>query len=161
MTELEYTATLPAKRMGAGVLFYDDAGRVLLVEPAYKDRWEIPGGVVEANESPRAAAHREVKEELGLSRAPGILLAVDWVPPHLNRTEGLMLVFDGGELSPDEVARIRVPPEELRGWAFCTPDQAAERLSPLLTRRVAACLASRESGVVAYLEDGIADGHIR
>jgi hypothetical protein len=35
----DYTATLPRKRMGAGALFTDDADRVLLVEPTYKDWW--------------------------------------------------------------------------------------------------------------------------
>ena len=44
----DFTATLPRKRMGAGVLFTDEAGRVLLVEPTYKDYWEIPGGAVNA-----------------------------------------------------------------------------------------------------------------
>jgi hypothetical protein len=40
--------------MAAGILFRDDRGRVLLVEPSYKPNWEIPGGVVEADESPWA-----------------------------------------------------------------------------------------------------------
>ena len=53
----DFTATLPRKRMGAGVLLSDELGRVLLVEPTYKPSWEVPGGVVEADESPRAAAH--------------------------------------------------------------------------------------------------------
>lgn len=66
--------------MGAAVLFTDPAGRVLLVEPTYKDYWEVPGGAVDADESPYDAAMRELKEELGLSVSPGRLLVVDWVP---------------------------------------------------------------------------------
>ncbi|MFF0176044.1 NUDIX hydrolase [Micromonospora profundi] len=46
MTNDDFTATLPRKRMGAEVLLSDDRGRVLLVEPTYKDYWEIPGGAV-------------------------------------------------------------------------------------------------------------------
>lgn len=52
----DYTATLPRKRMAAAVLFTDVAGRALLVEPAYKDYWEIVGGCVEDNESPLLAS---------------------------------------------------------------------------------------------------------
>jgi 8-oxo-dGTP diphosphatase len=150
----DYTATLPRKRMGAAVLFSDETGRVLLVEPTYKPYWEIPGGAVEADESPRDAAVRELKEELGLACAPGRLLAVDWVPLRRERTEGLMLVFDGGVLPAADVAAISVPPDELRSWAWCTPDEAGERLSPLLARRVAACTAARAAGRTVYLEDG-------
>ncbi|MFF8812893.1 NUDIX domain-containing protein [Streptomyces pactum] len=61
-----YDRRLPRKRMAAGVLFFDSAGRVLLVDPAYREPWEIPGGAVEREESPRAGARREVREELGL-----------------------------------------------------------------------------------------------
>ena len=37
----DFTATLPRKRMGAGVLLSHSRGRVLLVEPTYKPDWEI------------------------------------------------------------------------------------------------------------------------
>lgn len=150
----EYTATLPRKRMGAAVLFTDEAGRTLIVEPTYKSYWEIPGGAVDADESPRATACREVKEELSLDRAPGRLLVVDWVPPRPDRTEGLMIVFDGGVLTPGELAGIQVPAEELRGWALCDEEQQQARLSPLLARRAVAAVEARRTEQVAYLENG-------
>jgi ADP-ribose pyrophosphatase YjhB (NUDIX family) len=150
----DYTATLPRKRMGAAVLFTDGAGRVLLVEPTYKEHWELPGGCVEADESPYDAATREVAEELGLAVTPGRLLVVDWVPPRPDRTEGVMVVFDGGTLAPERTADIRVPPAELRGWAWCTQAECGERLSPLLARRVCAALDAAGDGVARYLEDG-------
>src|SRR5690242_4646399 len=103
----DFTATLPRKRMASGVLLSDGEGRVLLVEPTYKPSWEIPGGTVEAGESPYAAAVRELKEELDLPVRPGRLLVTDWVPPRPERTEGLMLIFDGGLLTGEETARIQ------------------------------------------------------
>ncbi|WP_229068915.1 NUDIX hydrolase [Actinoplanes sp. DH11] len=151
----DYTAGLPTKRMAAAVLFFDDTDRLLLVEPAYhKDHWELPGGCVEADESPRAAAVREIHEELGLTVEPGRLLAIDWVPPRSGRTEGLMLVFDGGMLSPEQVAAIQLPPDELRSWAWSTPSEQEQRLSPLLARRAAASCRARAEGLTAYLENG-------
>jgi 8-oxo-dGTP pyrophosphatase MutT (NUDIX family) len=140
--------------MGAGLLLTDDTGRVLLVDPAYKIDWEIPGGAVEADESPRAATIREIAEELGLSVSPGPLLVVDWVPARDGRTEGLMLVFDGGLLTAEQTDAIRLPPEELRGWAWCDQQQALQRLSGLLARRVAAAVQARADGVTVYLENG-------
>lgn len=150
----DYTLTLPRKRMGAGVLITDAAGRVLLVEPAYKDYWEIPGGTVEGNESPHAAAVREVQEELGLTLSVGRLLVVDWLPPRTDRTEGVMFIYAGGHLEPDQVTGIRLPPAELRSWAWCTQIEADARLSKLLARRVTAGLLALAEGTTPYLEDG-------
>jgi len=153
----DYTASLPRKRIGAGVVLLDPQGRVLLVEPTYKPYWEIPGGAVEADESPRAAVVREIKEELALDLEPGRLLVTDWVPPRPGRTEGLMLLFDGGVLTPDRTAHIDLPPDELRSWAWCTEREAAERLSGLLARRMTAAVRARAESTAVYLEDGF--GH--
>jgi 8-oxo-dGTP diphosphatase len=150
----DYTAALPRKRMGAGVLFRDSFSRVLLVEPTYKDYWEIPGGCVEADESPYDAAARELTEELGLSVPPGRLLVVDWVPPRTGRTEGVMFVFDGGVLDPVREAEIHLPADELRSWAWSEPDEADSRLSELLARRARAAQRANADGVTLYLEDG-------
>jgi len=150
----DFTATLPRKRMGAAALLSDDQGRTLLVEPTYTDYWEIPGGVVEADESPYTAVIRELKEELNLSVQPGRLLLTDWVPPQPDRTEGLMLVFDGGILTSAQAEQIRLPAEELRSWAWCGEREAGERLSELLARRIAAARRARAEGVAVYLENG-------
>lgn len=151
---MDFTAGLPRKRMGAGVLLSGPAGRVLLVEPTYKPDWEIPGGCVEAGESPLAAAQRELKEELGLALPVGRLLVTDWVPPRPDRTEGFMLVFDGGILDREQAGRITLPADELRSWSWCTEADAAERLSALLARRVTAAIRARADGTTLYLENG-------
>ncbi|MDT5028081.1 MAG: hypothetical protein QOE61_4507 [Micromonosporaceae bacterium] len=151
----DYTASLPRKRMAAAVLLRDADERVLLVEPVYKDDWEIPGGGVDADESPLAAAVREMKEELGMSVVPGRLLVVDWVPPRPGRTDGVMFVYDGGVLDPAHESGIQLPPEELRSWAWSTPAEADSRLSDLLARRVRAALRALSAGVTLYLENGV------
>src|SRR2546427_4897446 len=60
------TPPMATPRIAAGVLFRDPDGRVLLVKPTYKAGWDIPGGYVEPGESPKQAALREVREELGI-----------------------------------------------------------------------------------------------
>ncbi|MFG2044025.1 NUDIX domain-containing protein [Dactylosporangium sp. NPDC048998] len=148
------TATLPRKRMGSGVLFRDAVNRILLVGPAYKNYWELPGGVVEGDESPYDAARREVGEELGLAMSPGRLLVVDWVPPRPDRTEGVMFAYDGGVLDAEATANLQLPADELRSWAWCTLAEAQQRLPPLLARRAAAALEATAGAVTYYLEDG-------
>ena len=77
----EYYASLPKHIAGAGAIFHDPDGKVLLVKPSYRDTWEIPGGNLKHGEYPFQAAARQVKEETGLELRPGRLLAVGWVPP--------------------------------------------------------------------------------
>jgi 8-oxo-dGTP diphosphatase len=150
----QYVASLARKRMAAGALFRDATGRVLLVEPTYKPTWEIPGGAVEENESPTAACRREVIEELDLDRPVGRVLAIDWVPPRPERTEGLMLVYDGGVLTPDDIRAIRLPADELASYAFVEPERVSELASAVLARRIDACLDAVAAGTVTSLENG-------
>ncbi|GGQ50406.1 hypothetical protein GCM10010166_18690 [Couchioplanes caeruleus subsp. azureus] len=42
------------------------------------------------------------------------------------------MVFDGGVLTPEQTAQIRLAADELRSWAWCTEQEASERLSELL-----------------------------
>jgi 8-oxo-dGTP pyrophosphatase MutT (NUDIX family) len=153
-----YVASLARKRMAAGALCRDSEGQVLLVDPVYRDTWDLPGGAVEAEESPQAACRREVAEELGLDRPVGRVLAMDWVPSRPGRPEGLIVVYDGGVLTMDEVAAITVPAGELAGFAFVSSGQVAGRVTPLVARRIRASLQALASGTVASLEDGDQSG---
>ncbi len=120
--------------MAAGALCRDQAGQVLLVDPVYRDTWDVPGGVVEAEESPHAACRREVAEETRLDRPLGRVLAVDWVPSKPDYPEGLVVIYDGGVLTPGEIAAINVPEEELDGFAFVPPGEVAVRVEPIVGR---------------------------
>ena len=156
----QYVASLARKRMAATAFFRDEEGRVLVVNPVYKSAWDLPGGAAEADESPHAACRREVVEELGLDRPPGRVLAVDWVPARTigpDQTplpDGVIIVYDGGILSPAEVKDIVLSDGELAGFEFVTTVEAAGRVTPLVARRIAACLQACEAGTVAALENG-------
>lgn len=153
MSDKAYQRGLPKKRMSAGALFFDEAGRLLIVESAYKSYWEIPGGVVELNESPYQACVREVREELGLERPLHHLLCVDYLPESEQKTEAIIFIFLGGVLTEAEIEAIRLPAEELRSYAFVEMEVGYGRFNPRLARRVQQCLAALANGQVIYLED--------
>jgi 8-oxo-dGTP pyrophosphatase MutT (NUDIX family) len=149
-----YRNSRPGKRMGAGALIRDADGRVLVVEPTYKDRWELPGGSVDRDESPRAACEREVAEELGLHLVVGRLLCIEWQGPGPDRTESLMFVFDGGVLPEGQV--VRLPPDELASYRFIRPEDLDDVMSPRISRRVRAAILGAAEGRLVELEHGTA-----
>jgi 8-oxo-dGTP pyrophosphatase MutT (NUDIX family) len=140
--------------MAAGILFRDSRGRVLLVEPSYKPNWEIPGGVVEADESPWAAATRELSEELGWDRPLGRLLVVDYLRPQGSRPEGVMFVFDGGVLQERDLVGLVFPDAEILSAVFVTLADARTKVKPMLADRLAAAVEAAELGVTALCEQG-------
>ncbi len=149
----DYLAKLARVRAAAGVLLFDEAGRVMLVHTTYKGEiWELPGGVLEVGESPAEAALRELKEEIGYAPASLALLCVDWVPPSPPADGSLQFLFDGGTIT--DVTAIQLDPQELQGFEFVEPSKLEERLIPRLSRRVLGCLDMRGKGGV-YLEDGL------
>lgn len=150
----EGNARQARKRVSADLLVRDAAGGILLVNPVYKPGWDLPGGMAEANESPLAAIRREVKEELGLDTEPRSMLCVDWVPPHDPWDDLLAFVFDGGTLSGEQIASIRLVDGEVGEFEFCTASEARERLRPRAWRRTAAALDALRTGQVRYLQDG-------
>ncbi|MBC3189963.1 NUDIX hydrolase [Pseudonocardia sp. C8] len=135
-------------RVAAGALFLDDAGRILLVHPTYKDTWDIPGGYVERGESPATACRREVAEELNLDRAPVALLSVDWAPSD-KEGDKLLFVFDCGRLG-DDAERIRLATNELDRWEWVALDDLESYVIPRLARR----LRTTAQDGPGYLEHG-------
>ncbi len=144
--------SLHRMQVGSGCIFRDELGRVLLVKPAYKDPWELPGGAVEAGESPLEACRREISEELGMADVPLRLISVDYRRPVEGvRGDALRFVFLGGVLSPEEASGIRLPVEELLEWRFVAIDDLESYVTAVMARRIRAIVSSAG---FAYLEEG-------
>ncbi|MEN3612128.1 NUDIX hydrolase [Plantactinospora sp. ZYX-F-223] len=144
-------------RVAAGALFFDAAGRVLLVRPSYKQGWEIPGGYVQLGESPRAACMREVQEELGLTVDVGALLVIDWAPA-ANEGDKLLFVFDAGPLDGDRQRRIAFTDGEITEWRFVAVEDLGDYGPDRLIRRIRTAIAARTRGRTIYAEHGMMAG---
>ncbi|MGC0336660.1 NUDIX domain-containing protein [Streptomyces sp. SLBN-8D4] len=151
-----YIAGLPRILAGAAALFRDASGRVLLVEPNYREGWALPGGTIESDEgeTPRQGARRETLEEIGLDRDLGRLLAVDWVyrPPW---PPLVAYLYDGGVLGEEDLKAIRLQEEELLSWRLVPQEELTEYLPDGLGRRVLVALDVLAEGPgTAELENG-------
>ncbi|XIE77278.1 NUDIX domain-containing protein [Streptomyces sp. SBR177] len=81
MTDEEYGALRASAALWAGtsVLITNRCGDVLVQHVDYLETCLLPGGGVDAGESPARAAARELREELGVTAVVERGLAVDWV----------------------------------------------------------------------------------
>ncbi len=141
---------LPSIPVSAGALIFDAAGRLLILKPAYKSGWTIPGGVMEADgESPWEACQREVREETGLEVSRGRLAAMDFRPAKPGRLAGIRYLFDCGQVSDEALANMKLQPEEISDSRLVPLPEALTLLRGPIRRRV----ESATQGLV-YLENG-------
>ena len=144
----------PRKIVAAAALIFDERGHLLIVKPTYRDGWNMPGGVVDANEAPAVACHRELLEELALDLPVGRLLALDWRPDR-GQGDSLQFIFEGVTLNSTQRARLRIPEDEISEYRFLPVEEAIATLPERMRPRVAAAVRSLERGVPIYLESGI------
>ena len=129
--------TLPRKVVAAAVICRANDGRMLVVHDAFKGHWTIPGGVVDAGESPRDGAEREAYEETGVRVATGPVLGLflgTWPDRLVVVYEGVPL--GGGTPEPDPVAA-----HEVDAARWLSPREAIEVLAPGPAFQVRRCLA--------------------
>ena len=94
---------------------------------------------------------RALAEELGLELQPGRLLVLEWQGPELDRTESLMLLYDGEVI--DQLA-FTLPQQELEASVFVAPADLDVHLVPRLARRLRAALVGLAGGRLVEMEDG-------
>jgi len=120
-----WRAEQPKKMIGVKVVVKSSDGRVLVVKPTYKPTWQLPGGVVEAGEGPKAAAKRELQEETGIVCSEIELKLVDLV--FRADQDVLLLLY---ELLPaqDSEQNITVQDAELETYEWIAPQDVLARL---------------------------------
>lgn len=106
---------------GASILFLDDLDRVLLFlrddypHIKYPNRWDLPGGGVEPEETPEECIVREMREEIGIELTGFSLFEEE---EFADRTE---YTFWKRENLPVE----RLHPTEGQAWRWFAREEAA------------------------------------
>jgi 8-oxo-dGTP pyrophosphatase MutT (NUDIX family) len=151
----EFLRTLPHGILFAAVHFTDEAGHPVLLKSGYDPEvWQFAGGNLEAGNDPWECARREVLEETGL------VLPADPVPPLLALLFvaaadpwpfKVGVVFDGGALSPEQLAAIHLDPAEHTEFAVRPLSAWRTELGPGRLALVEAVAEARRTGRAAYL----------
>lgn len=103
------------------VIVRDSEGRLLLVRDRASGEWGLPAGGIEPSEAPIEAAHRELREETGITSAELVLAAAmggerfRHTYPNGDRVEYAIFVYAGavpldeatGRTDTQEVAEVR------------------------------------------------------
>lgn len=135
------------------MVIWDEKRRLLLVKPKYEDRWKLPGGVVEENESPRQTVEREATEEIGLNIKAGQLLAVSYNFCTQKKSESLQWIFYGGVISETKKKEIRVDGEEVVDFKFAEMSDIDLLTKRDISHRIDLCRKAIKTGISVYLED--------
>lgn len=152
VSDEEYIRTLPRKPIGAGVLLFDTKGELLIVKPDYREDWLIPGGSVEADESPLQGAIRETKEEIGLDVISPVLAGVFYKSARGGHPDSIQCMFSGGVLSDTDIESIKLQEDEILAYKFLPIEEALSFVSLSLQTTIPASLEALARGTVAYVE---------
>ncbi|MFC4961962.1 NUDIX domain-containing protein [Streptomyces mauvecolor] len=122
----------PGQPILVRVVITDEDHHVLLVRTTgSRSRWGLPGGIVHLNESPRTAARREIREELGLDITVGDLLATEWTQAHTpGRRARITLTFIGPRITREDIDRIVLQASEVDALEWADPTRATTVLHP-------------------------------
>lgn len=123
----------------AGVLIFDEIGRVLL-QHRYDGHWGIPGGAMELGETQEETARREVREETALELGALTMVAVHSGPeffyryPNGDEVYFVMAIYETREMRGAPIA----DGSETRDLAFFALDALPSNMLAV-ARRVLDC----------------------
>ena len=142
----ERIAALPY-RPGVGVMLINGEGRVFVAQriDMQSQAWQMPQGGIDPGESPRQAALRELREEVGSAEAEIIAEARDWMrydlPAELvprlwgGRFRGQeQKWFAARFLGHDEGIDLDTEAPEFRAWRWAEMEELPELIVPFKRR---------------------------
>ncbi|WP_267883992.1 NUDIX domain-containing protein [Streptomyces sp. NRRL WC-3742] len=133
------------------VLIRDPQRRVLLVQPATRDDFVVPGGSVHPDESLEQAAARVLAYDLGMRRSTEGVLVRDRVPACFDSgaAERLHVVLDGGTMSGAQAGALSVPVggQAVNTLAWVSLDDLSKYVRPHAEARVRAAYGAACSGL--------------
>lgn len=134
----------PVHSVSTAAVVTDGEGRVLVVQRRDNGQWQIPGGILERDESIHAGLRREVLEETGLIVEPELLTGI-----YKNLRLGVVaLVFRarvvGGHAGPTDES------QQVDWWPVA---RVAREMGETFAVRVLDAIDSREPAI--RLHDGV------
>ncbi|HET8884063.1 MAG TPA: NUDIX hydrolase [Candidatus Saccharimonadales bacterium] len=145
--------TLHARPSSAVIILEDEQERALIVKANYKSHWTFPGGVIDAGETPKQAAVREIKEEVGLTIGIDSVQFGWMVARHSAAVDTYQFIFKA-RLQPGMADQIILQESEIDDWQLVSKTDV---LSDNLNYAKAVGLWARNN-TVGYIEQTFGGG---
>jgi ADP-ribose pyrophosphatase YjhB (NUDIX family) len=117
----------PRHSVSVAAVVTDDNDRVLVIQRRDNGAWQLPGGVLELDESPDAGVRREVREETGVEVEPQRLTGI-----YKNMSRGVVALVFRARV----VAGTPTETEESAAVAWWTAGQVAADMSEAFAVRI-------------------------
>ncbi len=128
----------PLHSVSVAAVVTDDEGRVLVIQRRDNGKWQIPGGILELDESPQAGARREVLEETGVQIDPYRLTGV-----YKNNAVGVVALVFRGVVIGGQAG----PTEESAAVEWWEPARVEAEMDEMFAIRVLDALDSHDTAV--------------
>ncbi|MFC7014516.1 phosphotransferase [Streptomyces viridiviolaceus] len=165
MTPAEYVRTVPHHTAYGCLYIRDEHDRPVQLRSVYGNRlWQFPGGNTDTGEDPLETARREATEETGLELGQGRprLLLTHYLHPGPHWPMGKIgFIFDGGNLTTEQLRRIRLDPAEHDMWAVHDLPEWQRLMGEVPFARLEATERARTGDGPHYLVSGRPLSHAR
>ncbi|WP_245766767.1 methyltransferase [Streptomyces colonosanans] len=161
MSAAAYVQTVPHHTVYGCLYIRDEHDRPVQLRSVYGNRpWQFPGGNTDAGEDPLETARREATEETGIELGQGQPRLLLTYYHHLGcgwPMGKIGFIFDGGNLTTEQLRRIRLDPAEHDLWAIHDLDEWRRLMGDVRFARLEAIERARTGHGPQYLVTGSAD----
>lgn len=114
--------TMHARPSSAVIILEDDQQKALIVKANYKTHWTFPGGIIDAGETPKQAAVREVYEEVGLTIAADDVQFGWMAARHSKIADTYQFIFKA-QLRGEQASGIILQTSEIDEWRLVSKEE--------------------------------------
>ena len=145
----EWLKTQSLRASSAAVLVHGPDGRIISVKASYKNFWSIPGGMIDAGETPKEAAIREVEEEIGIMLDPDDVHFYAVLDRKSDDEQTYQFIFTA-KTNATSIADLQLQTSEISEAVFISKDEVLS--SNKQYSRMLQAWASTNTSMLGYVE---------
>lgn len=144
----KFLDSLDKRFASASVFLETDDGKLMVVKALYKNYWSLPGGVIDAGESPLEAACRETREEVAIVLDPSRVKYALTIHRSSERLGMSYAFVFRAHVTDEQLANVALQANEISDVAYVTKEDVLTK-----TRPYSKSVKAWAHGIEGYLEE--------